>query len=99
KVTGVQTCALPISPASGGTETTAGRKTRLLVLPFENLSGDRMQDSLADGFTEEMITQLARLRPERMAVIARTTAMHYKGAHKRVDRIARELRVDYILEG
>ena len=86
-------------PASGGTETTAGRKTRLLVLPFENLSGDPMQDYLADGFTEEMITQLARLRPERMAVIARTTAMHYKGAHKRVDRIARELRVDYILEG
>src|SRR5207245_9898997 len=61
-------------PASGGTETTAGRTTRLLVLPFENLSGDPMQDYLADGFTEEMITQLARLRPERMAVIARTTA-------------------------
>ena len=75
------------------------RKTRLLVLPFENLSGDTSQDYMVDGFTEEMITHLARLQREKLAVIARTTAMHYKGAQKRVDRIARELGVDYILEG
>jgi TolB-like protein/Flp pilus assembly protein TadD len=75
------------------------RKTRLLVLPFENLSADPAQDYLADGFTEEMITQLARLRPEQLAVIARATAMHYKGTRKRPDRIAHELKVDYLLEG
>jgi len=75
------------------------RKTRLLVLPFENLSGDPTQDYLADGFTEEMITQLARLRPEQLAVIARATAMHYKGTRQRPDRIARELKVDYLVEG
>ena len=55
------------------------RKVRLLVLPFENLGADPTEDYLADGFTEELITQLARLRPDRLAVIARTTAMHYKG--------------------
>jgi TolB-like protein/Tfp pilus assembly protein PilF len=75
------------------------RKTRLLVLPFENLSADPSQDYLADGFTEEMITQLACLHPERLAVIARATAMHYKGSRKPADRIARELKVDYLLEG
>jgi TolB-like protein len=76
-----------------------GRKTRLLILPFENLGGDPAQDYLADGFTEEMITQLGRLQPERLAVIARTTAMYYKGTRKRLDQIARQLDVDYVLEG
>jgi len=75
------------------------RKLRLLVLPFENLSADPSQEYLADGFTEELITQLARLKPERLAVIARATAMYYKGTRKRADRIARELKVDYLLEG
>lgn len=75
------------------------RKLRLLVLPFDNLSSDPAQDFLADGFTEELIAQLARLRPDRLAVIARATAMHYKGTRKRADRIARELKVDYLIEG
>jgi TolB-like protein/Tfp pilus assembly protein PilF len=75
------------------------RKLRLIVLPFENLSPDPAQDYLADGFTEELITQLARLCPDRLAVIARATAMHYQGARQRADRIARELKVDYLLEG
>lgn len=74
-------------------------KLRLVVLPFENLSADVSQEYLADGFTEELITQLACLNPQRLAVIARATAMHYKGARKRADRIARELKVDYLLEG
>jgi TolB-like protein/Flp pilus assembly protein TadD len=86
--------ALPCSA-----ESDAPRKIRLMVLPFANLSADPAQDYLADGFTEEMITQLACLRPERLAVIARGTTMHYKGTRKRTDRIARELKVDYLLEG
>ncbi len=77
----------------------SARRMRLLVLPFENLSADPAQEYLAAGFTEEMITQLARLQPNRLAVIARATAMHYKGTRKRADRIARELKVDYLLEG
>jgi TolB-like protein/Flp pilus assembly protein TadD len=89
----------PTQADSALTEPGTDRKLRLLVLPFENLSADPSQEYLADGFTEELITQLARLKPERLAVIARATAMHYKGTRKRADRIARELKVDYLLEG
>jgi TolB-like protein len=89
----------PPQESAATSETGADRKIRLLVLPFENLSADPAQEYLADGFTEELITQLARLKPERLAVIARATAMHYKGTRKRADRIARELKVDYLLEG
>jgi TolB-like protein/Flp pilus assembly protein TadD len=74
-------------------------KIRLLVLPFENLSGDPEQGYFSDGLTEEMITQLGRLEPQRLGIIGRTTAMQYKGSSKRIDQIGRELRVDYVLEG
>lgn len=74
-------------------------RQRLLVLPFENLSGDARQDYLSDGLTEEMITGLARLQPQRLAVIARSTAQTYKSGVKRADRIAAELDLDYLLEG
>ncbi|HEY1264698.1 MAG TPA: tetratricopeptide repeat protein [Terriglobales bacterium] len=75
------------------------RRLKLLVLPFENLSGDPAQEYLSDGLTEEMITQLAGLEPRRLAVIARATAMHYKGGRQRVSTIAQELALDYVLEG
>lgn len=71
----------------------------LAVLPFHNLSGDPEQEYFSDGLTEEMISQLGRMQPEHLAVIARTSAMHYKNTDKRVDEIGRELGVDYILEG
>lgn len=75
------------------------RRPRLAVLPFVNLSGDPTQDYLSDGVTDEIITALAGLAPEQLAVIARTTAMHYKGTHKDVTRIGHELNVDYVVEG
>jgi TolB-like protein/DNA-binding winged helix-turn-helix (wHTH) protein/Flp pilus assembly protein TadD len=75
----------------------AGR-VRLLVLPFENLSGPE-GDYFSDGLTEEMIAQVGTLDPARLGVIARTSAMHYKGTRKPADQIARELGVDYIVEG
>jgi len=74
-------------------------KSALLVLPFQNLSADAEQEYFSDGLTEEMITQLARLQPERLAVIARTSSMHYKGTNQTIDQIGRELGVDYVLEG
>jgi TolB-like protein/Flp pilus assembly protein TadD len=74
-------------------------KVRLLVLPFGNFSGDPNQEFFSDGLTEEMITQLSRLEPHRLAVIGRTTAMYYKGGNKRIDQIRDELGVDYMLEG
>ncbi len=74
-------------------------RTMLAVLPFENLTGDPQQDYFSDGLTEEMITQLGRLDPRQLGVIARTSAMSYKHSSKAVDQIGRELGVNYILEG
>ncbi len=76
----------------------AGR-LMLAVLPFENLSGDAGQDYFSDGLTEEMIAQLSMVQPESLRVIARTSAMQYKGTGKKADQIGRELGVDYLLEG
>ncbi|MGH9778396.1 MAG: tetratricopeptide repeat protein [Candidatus Acidiferrales bacterium] len=71
----------------------------LVVLPFENLSGDPAQDYLSDGFTEEVITELGSVDAERLGVIARTSAMQYKQTTKTVEVIGKELGVDYLLEG
>ncbi len=72
---------------------------RLLVLPFANLSGDLAQEYLSDGLSEELIARLAVLMGARLSIIARTSAMHYKGTRKSVREIAKELQVDYVLEG
>lgn len=72
---------------------------RLTVLPFDNLSGDPDQEYFSDGMTEELITELACLAPGRLDVIARTSAMCYKGSRKGVTRIGRELDVGYVVEG
>lgn len=70
----------------------------LAVLPFENLSGDADQEYFSDGLTEEMITQLGALSPDRLGVIARTTSMAYKHTSKNVHQIGEELGVNYVLE-
>ncbi len=75
------------------------RRLRLAVLPFLNLTGDPAQEYFSDAMTDEIITDLASLAPEHLSVIARTSAMHYKGSRKDVARIGRELSVDYIVEG
>jgi len=69
----------------------------LAVLPLENLSGDASQEYLADGITDELTTHLAQIRALR--VISRTSAMRYKGAKKSLPEIARELKVDAVVEG
>lgn len=71
----------------------------LAVLPFQNLTGDAAQEYVSDGLTEEMLTQLGNLNPQRLGVIARTSVMHYKDAHAPLDQIGRELNVQYVLEG
>jgi len=73
-------------------------KTMLAVLPFENLTGDPNKEYLADGLTEEMISQLGRLNPEQLGVIARTSVMGYKHKDVRLDQIGRDLSVQYVLE-
>jgi TolB-like protein/Tfp pilus assembly protein PilF len=74
-------------------------RTMLAVLPFENLSGQKSQEYFSDGLTEEMITQLGRLNPDRLGVIARTSAMRYKNSTKTVRQIGQELNVTHIVEG
>ncbi|HSE98750.1 MAG TPA: hypothetical protein VLD57_10850, partial [Blastocatellia bacterium] len=91
--------ALFVWQRTGAHRAPADRKIMLAVLPFENLSGDSGEDYFSDGLTEEMIAQLGRLHPERLGVIARTSAMTYKGEKKDIQQIARELNVDYVLEG
>ena len=69
----------------------------LAVLPLENLSGDTSQDYFADGMTESVITELAKIGALR--VISRPSVMQYKGARKPLPEIARELNVDAVLTG
>jgi len=71
----------------------------MAVLPFVNLTGDPEQEYLNDGVTQEMITQLGRLHPRGLSVIARTSVVRYKNSDAPVDQIGRELGVEYVLEG
>ena len=72
---------------------------RIVVLPFQNLTGDPSQEYFADGMTEEMISQLGAMNPNRLGVIARTSAVKYKNSGKGIDQIGHELGVEYVLEG
>jgi len=72
---------------------------RLVVLPFANMSNDPTQEYFSDGLTEEMITQIGRLCPGRLGVIARTSSMLFKRSAKSASEIGRELSADYLLEG
>jgi len=71
--------------------------TSIAVLPLDNLSGDPSQNYLADGMTDELTTMLAK--DSSLRVISRTSVMQYKGAHRPLPEIARQLGVDGILEG
>jgi TolB-like protein/DNA-binding winged helix-turn-helix (wHTH) protein len=73
------------------------QSTSVVVLPLENLSGDQEQDYFADGMTDDLIANLAKIRSLR--VISRSTAMAYKHTHKPLSEIARELHVDAVVEG
>ena len=69
----------------------------IAVLPLENLSGDPAQEYFSDGLTEELLCAVARISSLR--VISRTSVMPYKGARKSLPAIAKELRVDAVVEG
>jgi TolB-like protein/DNA-binding winged helix-turn-helix (wHTH) protein/Flp pilus assembly protein TadD len=74
-------------------------KMLMAVLPFENLTGNSQETFFISGLNEEMITQLGRLHPSRLAVIARTSVAHYGVDRKPVDQIARDLHVSYVVDG
>jgi TolB-like protein/DNA-binding winged helix-turn-helix (wHTH) protein/lipoprotein NlpI len=77
----------------------AAEPAMIAVLPFKNLTGDATQDYFSDGMTEEMIAQLGHENPQRLGVIARTSVMHYQNSTEPLVQIARELGVQYVLEG
>ena len=72
---------------------------KLAVLPFQNLTGDPAQEYFSDGLTDDVIHRLGRLHPARLRVIAPSSSMRYKGHASPIDAMARELGVDYVLEG
>jgi adenylate cyclase len=77
--------------------TPAKAKKSIAVLPFSNMSGDKEQESFADGLSEEMINTITQI-PD-LRVIARTSSFTFKDSDKKVQDIAKELNVEYILEG
>jgi len=85
----------PVSPRASVAEDLQLRS--LAVLPLDNLSGDPSQEYFADGITDELITDLAKVSSLR--VISRTSVMRYKGTKKTLPEIARELNVDAVIEG
>jgi TolB-like protein len=87
------------APAPVALAPPAEGRIAIAVLPLRNASGDPEQEYLGDGLMEELIVQLGRLHPERLGVIARTSAMHYKNTDKSIADIGRELGVGYVLEG
>jgi TolB-like protein/thioredoxin-like negative regulator of GroEL len=78
------------SPATGG-------KPSIAVLPFENLSGDPEQRYFSDGITDDVITELSRY--DELLVIARYSSFAFRGSPLPTGEIARELGVDYLVEG
>ena len=76
---------------------TISKKPSIAVLPLANMSGDPEQDFFADGLTEDIITELSRFHD--LLVISRNSTFVYKGKAVKVQDVAREFAVDYVLEG
>lgn len=98
--------ALALLIAAGGAwwfwaerQSLAAGRAMLAVLPFANLTGDLGQRFFGDGMTEEVITDLGRLDPQHLGVIARTSVLRYADTTKSVKEIGGDLGVAYIVEG
>jgi adenylate cyclase len=77
--------------------TARSKKPSIAVLPLVNMSGDSEQEFFADGLTEDIITELSRFHD--LLVISRNSTFVYKGKAVKVQDVAREFGVDYVLEG
>ena len=85
--------AAPSAPAAPAGQS----KPSIIVLPFVNMSGAAEQEFFADGLTEDILTDLSRFRE--LFVISRNTSFKYKGQAVDVKKVARELGVQYVIEG
>ena len=104
-------CCVPLVPSSSGNapsvksaassaqaaSTAVAARVAICVLPFANMSGDQEQEYFSDGITEDIITDLCKVSA--LAVVSRNSAFMYKGKHVDVPKLARELKVGYVLEG
>ena len=90
-------CAVRLAWTGTHPTIAAPRPNSIAVLPLDNLSGDASEEFFADGMTDQLITDLAKI--ESLRVISRTSVMQYKGTKKSLPEIARELNVDAIVEG
>src|SRR5437016_1766985 len=89
------------APSSGQTNDTASahreERPSIAVLPFINMSGDPEQEYFSDGITEDIITDLSKVSG--LFVVARNTAFTYKGKPVKVQEVAKDLGVNFVLEG
>jgi TolB-like protein/Tfp pilus assembly protein PilF len=74
-------------------------RVMIAVLPFTDVGGHPERAYFTDGMTEELIAQIGRLSPDRLAVIARTSVMKFKSTDRGVTEIGQELGVAYVIEG
>lgn len=94
------TIRVPTGATSGAApERQQQARAMLVVLPFETLTTGDKYDYFSDGLTEDVITELARLSPTGLGVLARTTAMQFKSTTKSIGQIGAELGVSHVLEG
>jgi adenylate cyclase len=93
----IETDAAPVPAAEAPEATTHAKKPSIAVLPLANMSGDPDQEFFADGLTEDIITELSRFRD--LLVISRNSTFVHKGKAVKVQEVAREFGVDYVLEG
>ena len=87
----------PEGAKDAATTATTAKKPSIAVLPLANMSGDPEQEFFADGLTEDIITELSRFRD--LLVISRNSTFVHKGKAVKVQEVAREFGVDYVLEG
>jgi TolB-like protein/Tfp pilus assembly protein PilF len=98
-VAGAVTAAAAIGAAWLASRSRGPSPMTLAVLPFEDLSEGGDADYLANGVTEELIGVLARLAPDRLRVVARTSVAPYKAHPKPIRNVARDLGADFVMEG
>jgi adenylate cyclase len=89
--------AAPEGAKDAAEPATISKKPSIAVLPLVNMSGDPEQEFFADGLTEDIITELSRFHD--LLVISRNSTFVYKGKAVKVQDVAREFGVDYVLEG
>ena len=88
--------ATEISGLARSASAPGSARVSICVLPFANMSGDPEQEYFSDGITEDIITDLSKVS---LAVKSRNSAFVFKGKHVDVLKVARELKVNHVLEG